>query len=35
MAGWVMVEEAVLSKEDTLLEWIERGVNFALTLPAK
>ena len=35
MTGWVMVEKNVLSREETLLEWIERGVKFAISLPAK
>lgn len=35
MTGWVMVEEAAINEETALMEWVERGVNFALTLPAK
>jgi len=35
MAGWVMVNADVISEENQLLEWVSRGVDFALTLPAK
>jgi len=35
MTGWVMVEKSALKKDQTLMDWVERGVNFALTLPAK
>ena len=35
MKGWVMVERAGWEKEEVLREWIEAGVEFALTLPAK
>jgi TfoX/Sxy family transcriptional regulator of competence genes len=35
MTGWVMVSESVLAGEAELLEWVNRGVDFALTLPSK
>jgi TfoX/Sxy family transcriptional regulator of competence genes len=35
MTGWVMVSESVLPGEAELLEWVNRGVEFALTLPPK
>lgn len=35
MTGWVMVEKSALEEEQTLLDWVVRGVAFALSLPAK
>jgi TfoX/Sxy family transcriptional regulator of competence genes len=35
MSGWVMVDQSALAQEETLLDWIGRGVAYALTLPAK
>lgn len=35
MKGWVLVEPDGLSSESELKEWVESGVNFALTLPPK
>ncbi len=35
MTGWVMVEKNALDEEGTLMDWVERGVDFALSLPAK
>lgn len=35
MTGWVIVEKSALEEEQMLLDWVERGVDFALTLPAK
>jgi hypothetical protein len=35
MAGWVYVEGATVRTSEALAEWIERGVGFARSLPAK
>jgi hypothetical protein len=35
MAGWVTVSSEALAQEDDLLAWLERGRDFAVTLPAK
>lgn len=35
MAGWVMVDASALLQEDSLLDWVERGVDYALSLPQK
>ena len=35
MAGWVTVDQSALAQEEMLLEWVECGIAFALTLPAK
>ena len=35
MKGWVVVTTSAIKKEDSLGEWVERGVGFASSLPAK
>ncbi len=35
MAGWVYVDGASVHTQEALAEWIERGVGFARSLPAK
>ncbi|UCF60968.1 MAG: TfoX/Sxy family protein [Anaerolineaceae bacterium] len=35
MKGWVMVEAAGYESDDDLNAWVQRGVDFALTLPPK
>lgn len=35
MKGWVMVEPDGFNDEADLKEWVEAGLNFALTLPPK
>ena len=35
MKGWVMVGEAGIATEDGLSQWVQRGVDYALSLPAK
>jgi hypothetical protein len=35
MKGWVMVPDAGRQSDADLLAWVQRGVGFALTLPAK
>ena len=35
MKGWVLVEPGGIASETELKEWVEAGVNFALTLPPK
>jgi TfoX/Sxy family transcriptional regulator of competence genes len=35
MRGWILVAASVLEPDDALSEWVERGVDFAGTLPAK
>ena len=35
MKGWVLVEPDGIASESELKEWVEAGVNFALTLPPK
>jgi TfoX/Sxy family transcriptional regulator of competence genes len=33
--GWILVNQQVLSKPAELRAWVKRGVEFALSLPAK
>jgi hypothetical protein len=35
MKGWVLVESAGVESDAALERWVERGVNFAASLPAK
>lgn len=35
MKGWVMVVSSVLGEEEVLLEWVQQGVDFSLSLPPK
>ena len=35
MKGWVMVREAGIADQDGLTSWVTRGVDYALSLPAK
>ena len=35
MTGWVIVETAAVEDDAKLAEWVEAGVEFAGTLPAK
>lgn len=35
MKGWVLVWAGGFEKDENLKEWIQQGVDFALTLPAK
>jgi hypothetical protein len=35
MKGWVLVEPDGISSDSELKDWVESGVNFALTLPPK
>jgi hypothetical protein len=35
MKGWVMVEPAGFAEESDLDEWVQVGLDYALTLPAK
>ena len=35
MIGWVCVDTTSLDNDDALLAWLERGRNFAATLPPK
>jgi TfoX/Sxy family transcriptional regulator of competence genes len=35
MVGWVVVKPAGWARDEDLRAWVERGVTFALTLPAK
>jgi hypothetical protein len=35
MRGWIMVEPDGLESDSRLQEWIQRALDFALTLPAK
>ena len=35
MRGWILVAGSVLGADDTLAEWVERGTDFAGTLPPK
>ena len=34
MTGWVMVPDRFLKEDDVLEEWVRKGVEFALSLPA-
>jgi TfoX/Sxy family transcriptional regulator of competence genes len=35
MTGWVVVKEPGYQSDDDLREWVEQGVAYCLTLPAK
>ncbi|MFQ5941969.1 MAG: TfoX/Sxy family protein [Anaerolineales bacterium] len=35
MRGWVMVGDPGITTEEGLDQWVQRGVDFALSLPAK
>lgn len=35
MAGWLQVAASAVATDDVLAVWVERGVGFANTLPAK
>jgi TfoX/Sxy family transcriptional regulator of competence genes len=35
MRGWIKLDAATCATEDTLRPWIERGLEYALTLPKK
>lgn len=35
MSGWVMVELAGYADDSDLSNWVQTGIEFALTLPAK
>jgi TfoX/Sxy family transcriptional regulator of competence genes len=35
MKGWVMVNEDGYSTDESFVSWVQRGVDHALTLPAK
>jgi TfoX/Sxy family transcriptional regulator of competence genes len=35
MKGWVMVGEPGISTEEGLDQWVQKGVEYALSLPAK
>jgi len=35
MKGWVMVEPAGFASQDNFEEWVQAGLDFALTLPPK
>ncbi len=35
MTGWVVVKEPGYQKDSDLMEWVDRGVAFALSLPEK
>lgn len=35
MTGWVMVAGAAVAEDEALAEWVQQGLAFALTLPAK
>jgi hypothetical protein len=35
MQGWVMVATDGYESDDALTDWVRRGVEFALSLPAK
>lgn len=35
MTGWVVVLDEFLQNEETLIAWIRKGVDFALSLPPK
>lgn len=35
MKGWVMVSYEGYESDEHLFEWVERGINFALSLPPK
>ena len=35
MTGWVVVTQAGISTDNELREWVDRGIQFALSLPPK
>jgi hypothetical protein len=35
MKGWLMIAPAGYKAEEDLVAWVQRGVDFALTLPPK
>ena len=35
MTGWLRLESAEVAADDELSAWVERGVEFARSLPAK
>lgn len=35
MKGWVMVGDPGISTEDSLTQWVQQGVDYALSLPPK
>lgn len=35
LTGWVYVDEAAIEDEQSLFNWINKGLDFVLTLPAK
>ena len=35
MKGWVMVGDVGISTEEGLTQWVQQGVDYALSLPAK
>lgn len=35
MAGWLLVDASALADDDQLGQWVDRGVRFVRTLPAK
>ncbi len=35
MRGWVMVEDQGLQTDDDLQRWVQRAIDFVLSLPAK
>lgn len=35
MTGWVMVPDEFLGEDEVLVEWVQKGVDFALSLPEK
>ena len=35
MAGWLRVDSEHVESDDALAEWVERGVSYARSLPAK
>ncbi len=35
MKGWVIVEQGAISEDDALTDWVDSGLAFAGTLPAK
>ena len=35
MAGWVFVEPPLIDSDEELRVWVQKGVNFTLTLPEK
>ncbi len=35
MKGWVMVSQEGLESDEDLFRWVQKGINFALSLPPK